>query len=93
MINPRLRRGSDGGAAAAQDRWNQGEGATGHPHPTLWSEYKKKSPLKGLVLHNMKALRSPIAPIAIEKIKILGAVLELPAKQHNLFTMEMGQMG
>ena len=23
------------------------------------------------------------APMAIEKIKILGAILELPAKQHN----------
>ena len=26
-----------------------------------------------------------LAPIAIEKIKILGAVLELPAKQHCQF--------
>ena len=34
--------------------------------------------------------------MAIEKIKILGAVLELPAKQHcqfSLFTAKMGQMG
>ena len=34
--------------------------------------------------------------MAIEKIKILGAVLELPAKQHcqfSLFTSKMGQMG
>jgi hypothetical protein len=32
--------------------------------------------------------------MAIEKIKILGAVLELPAKQHcQLLTKEMGQMG
>ena len=33
--------------------------------------------------------------MAIEKIKILGAVLELPAKQHcqfSLFTTKMGQM-
>ena len=36
------------------------------------------------------------APIAIEKIKILGAVFELPAKQHcqfSPFTKEMGRMG
>ena len=36
------------------------------------------------------------APMAIEKIKLLGAVLELPAKQHcqfRLFTAKMGQMG
>jgi hypothetical protein len=34
--------------------------------------------------------------MAIEKIKILGAVLELPAKQHchfSLFTFKLGQMG
>ena len=34
--------------------------------------------------------------MAIEKIKILGAVLELPAKQHcqfSLSTKKMGQMG
>ena len=34
--------------------------------------------------------------MAMEKIKILGAVLELPAKQHcqfSLFTAKMGQMG
>ena len=34
--------------------------------------------------------------VAIEKIKILGAVLELPVKQHcqfSLFTVKMGQMG
>ena len=34
--------------------------------------------------------------MAIEKIKILGAVLELPAKQHcqfSQFTVKMGQMG
>ena len=34
--------------------------------------------------------------MAIEKIQILGAVLELPAKQHcqfSLSTKEMGQMG
>ena len=34
--------------------------------------------------------------MAIEKIKILGAVLELPAKQHSQFglsTKKMGQMG
>ena len=37
-----------------------------------------------------------LAPMAIEKIKILGAVLELPAKQQCLsspFTSKMGQMG
>jgi hypothetical protein len=37
-----------------------------------------------------------LAPIAIEKVKILGAVLELPAKQHcqlSPFTVKMGQMG
>ena len=37
-----------------------------------------------------------LAPIAIEKIKILGAVLELPAKQHcqsSPFTAKMDQMG
>ena len=33
------------------------------------------------------------APMAIEKIKILGAVLELLAKQHCQFTKKMGQMG
>jgi len=36
------------------------------------------------------------APIAIDKIKILGAVLELPAKQHyqsSPFTAKIGQMG
>jgi len=36
------------------------------------------------------------APIAIKKIKILGAVLELPAKQHcqsSPFTAKIGQMG
>ena len=36
------------------------------------------------------------APMVIEKIKILGAVLEPPARQHcqfSLFTTEMGQMG
>ena len=34
--------------------------------------------------------------MAIEKIKILGAVLELPAKQHcqvSLFTAKMGWIG
>ena len=34
--------------------------------------------------------------MAIEKIKILGAVLELPAKLHcqfSLFTAKMGQIG
>jgi hypothetical protein len=34
--------------------------------------------------------------MAIEKIQILGAVLELPAKKHcqfSLFTAEMGQKG
>ena len=34
-----------------------------------------------------------LAPMAVEKIKILGAVLELPAKQHcqfSLFTKKMG---
>jgi hypothetical protein len=36
------------------------------------------------------------APMAIEKIKILEAILELPAKQHcqfSLFTAKMGKMG
>jgi hypothetical protein len=36
------------------------------------------------------------APIAIEKIKILGVVSELPAKQDcqsSPFTMKMGQIG
>ena len=36
------------------------------------------------------------APMAIEKIKILGAVLELPAKQQfqfSLSTKKMGQLG
>ena len=36
------------------------------------------------------------APRTIEKIKILGAVLELSAKQHcqfSQFTVKMGQMG
>ena len=47
MINPRLRRGSDGGAAAAQDRWNQGAGADPTPYYGLNT---KKSPLKDLVL-------------------------------------------
>ena len=34
--------------------------------------------------------------MAIEKIKIMGAVLELPAKQHcqvSVFTYNMGQIG
>jgi hypothetical protein len=37
-----------------------------------------------------------LSPIAIEKIEILGAVLELPAKQHyqsSPFTKKMSQMG
>ena len=37
-----------------------------------------------------------LAPMAIEKIKILVVVLELPAKEHyqfSLFTTKMGQMG
>ncbi len=37
-----------------------------------------------------------LAPMAIEKIKILGAVLELPAKQHcqsSPFTSKLGQIG
>ena len=37
-----------------------------------------------------------LAPLAIEKIKILGAVLELPAKQHcqpSPFTSKLGQIG
>ena len=36
------------------------------------------------------------APMAIEKIQILGAVLELPAREHcqsSPFTMKMSQMG
>ena len=36
------------------------------------------------------------APIAIENVKILGAVMEIPAKQQNQFspfTSKMGQMG
>ena len=36
------------------------------------------------------------APMAIEKIKILGAVLELPAKQHcqsSPLTSKLGQIG
>ena len=36
------------------------------------------------------------APMAIEKMKILGAVLELPAKQHcqfGPFTKHSGRMG
>ena len=35
------------------------------------------------------------APMTIEKLKFLGAVLELPAKQHcqsSPFTAKMGQM-
>ena len=37
-----------------------------------------------------------LAPMAIEQIKILGAVLELPAKQHcqfGPFTKKLGKMG
>ena len=37
-----------------------------------------------------------LAPMAIEKIEILGAILELPAKQHcqlSLFTAKIDQMG
>ena len=37
-----------------------------------------------------------LAPNAVEKIKILGAVLELPAKQHcqfSPFTSRLGQIG
>ena len=37
-----------------------------------------------------------LAPMAIEKIKILGAVLELPAKEHcqsSPFTSKLGQIG
>jgi hypothetical protein len=37
-----------------------------------------------------------LAPMAIEKIEILGTVLELPAKQHcqsNPSTKKLGQMG
>ena len=37
-----------------------------------------------------------LAPMAIEKIKILGDVLELPAKQHcqsSPFTSKLGQIG
>jgi hypothetical protein len=37
-----------------------------------------------------------LAPMAIEKIKILGVVLELPAKQQcqsSPFTSKIGQMG
>ena len=37
-----------------------------------------------------------LAPIAIEKIEILGAISELPAKQHLHFsplTAKLGQMG
>ena len=37
-----------------------------------------------------------LAPMAVEKIKILGAVLELPAKQHSQFgpfTKKLGKMG
>ena len=36
------------------------------------------------------------APMAIEKIKILGALLELPAKQHcqsSPFTSKLGHIG
>ena len=36
------------------------------------------------------------APMTIEKMKILGAVLELPAKQHcqsSPFTSKLGQIG
>ena len=36
------------------------------------------------------------APMAIEKIKILGALLEIPAKQHcqsSPFTSKLGQIG
>jgi hypothetical protein len=36
------------------------------------------------------------APMAIEKVKILGAIFELPARQQcqsSPFTTEMGQMG
>ena len=36
------------------------------------------------------------APMAIEKIKILGAILELPAKQYcqsSPFTSKLGQIG
>jgi hypothetical protein len=35
-------------------------------------------------------------PWQLKKIKILGAILELPTKQHcqfSLFTMKMGKMG
>jgi hypothetical protein len=37
-----------------------------------------------------------LAPMTIEKIKILGAVLELPARQQcqsSPFTTKMGQIG
>ena len=36
------------------------------------------------------------APVAIETIKILGALFELPAKQHcqsSPFTLKLGQIG
>ena len=37
-----------------------------------------------------------LAPMAVEKIKILEAVLEVPAKQHcqsSPFTSKLGQIG
>ena len=42
------------------------------------------------------SLNEGLAPIAIEKIKILGTILELPAKQHcqsSPFTSKLGQIG
>ena len=41
-------------------------------------------------------LKDGLAPMAIEKIKIVGAILELPAKQHcqsSPFTSKLGQIG
>ena len=41
-------------------------------------------------------LNEQSAPMAVEKIKILGAILELPAKWHyqsSLFTSKLGQIG
>ena len=59
-----------------------------HNISTYQVKYKPSTPLRNeLLCQPFRALRyqwisANLAPMAIEKIKILGAVLELPAKQH-----------
>jgi hypothetical protein len=50
----------------------------------------------GMGLNGFHLKDKCLAPLTIEKMKILGAVLELPAKQHcqsSPFTSKLGQIG